>query len=298
MEESSVFRDSNESPEDSEKVTCTLLQISSEQLSQIRDRIKAVRGHVRISVHPQYIERRPDKHPKEYGNVNEVLKLLATGFERTTKSVNTNSKSSPLFIFEEERHVGEMRHNISEQIGTSKDQLASRGFVFIPTMDGSGQLSIRACCSAYDAVHGNGIFAKRITRRAELRKIIDQIEGQRDEGAWKPPSREEFEKIIERLNQQKPYLEEVKEIDKKIIALRKKIFADVFHTFGIKSALISGAYFHLMNIEEVKELQGCAGYITDALRKSGILVDVSRYSSQSKDELKKEGIETKQTGKE
>ena len=288
-----------------EEMTSEFLRLSKEEIRRTRERIRGIQGHVRISVHPLYIGRWPGTYPGPRDEAWTVHNDLKEGLERTTRSVNKNQKSAPLFIFEEGEHMKQSSEDIAESLGFPTQDLVRHGFLFVPTQTGSGDLSDQAASLAYEKVHAvppEETYEKLSARREELvLELVGLREPYKKNLTWgvNPYTEEDLSRWLEKIQKSKPLHAELRAIRETFDVRRRKVFSALCHSLEIRSALISGAYFYAISSGSTgdKKLSGCAGGVTTDLRNAGVQVDISRHSSMSREKIQEEGFDTKQTGK-
>lgn len=273
------------------------LRITPEELATFRDRVERAKGHVRIAVHPLYLTKNPKTFKPSSGeSVEDVHAFLENGFVRIVKSVYKNQESAPLMVFEEKDAVEEIKQYIRVVIGeTQKKALASLGFLICPTESESGSLPEDQTNRALDVAEGiprelsyDTLRAKLNSIDKKLRPFADAIVGNKN------PPREVFKVYHELL----PLRLERGKIEEMFRDRTMSVFKSIIEGLHVRSALVSGAYFFSelsLFDERLKKLGGCAGGIAENLRSVDVLVDISKFSWKSRDELRAKGHETKQT---
>lgn len=116
------------------KIVIETLGISEFDLQALENRIEANLGHVRIWMHPFYMEKDPKADLKEGTRDFKVNNYLNQGLERYLKSALERGGSSPLFIFEEVSEMERTRARILKIVG--KEKLGN--VYFIQTMNEYG----------------------------------------------------------------------------------------------------------------------------------------------------------------
>ncbi|HWP61374.1 MAG TPA: hypothetical protein VN495_02115 [Candidatus Paceibacterota bacterium] len=284
------------------------LRIDDGQLQHLRNRIALVNGHVRIAVHPLFIARRPgsfsDEKKEKTGK--EVHDFLSRGFSRTVESVVKNPRSAPLFIFEEYEFLSQSAKEVAKIGHIAESAIVENGMLFFPTEQASGYLWGERAARAYERVYKIPDELSYDTVTAQQKALlaeVDAIHGKRNmEDLWtRRLTDEEFGEVLKDTKKTSALLGEYRELRDKLDLRRNAVLKAACETLGVRSALVSGAYFFEYNdpkSQEAKRLAGCAGGVTETLRQDGVRVDISRFSWEEREELAKKGFETKQTGKE
>ncbi len=273
----------------SDAITEAFLHLAPAELLDFRNRVQKCHGHVRIAIHPLYLQR----WPKAIGGVaesstsaQEVRTFLENGFTATATHAYARSESSPVIVFTEEDYILETEKYLQEILNTSPHSFASKGILVCPTSYGTGELSMSATNRAFDA--GNSLlpelsYDKLRARQDEIHKISKAL--------LDTPTDENIDEWVSLKG-------ESKDIEKTLKSRRDQVFQAVCTSLGIKSVLMSGGYFYRPSTEEEKKLmKGCAGEIRQLFVDHGVPVDISKFSWLPRDVLKKEGFETKKTGK-
>ena len=298
--------ESPESENKNEMVAEEFLGLSAAELENVRSRIEAVQGHVRIAVHPLYIGRHPDSFSaKSSGKTHEEANSsLEDGFIKMVHSVAQNEKSAPLLVFEEENFINETKEMIRGLIDADGESLAKKGFLFFETEKSQGALAGSLASRAYqekvalskDEAYEALALKKKMLLEQSKALWDDLSKTTPPKGA---PTEAESKRNLEVSKKSLSIIEEFMKIEKELESRRNAVLTSIFEALSIRSALISGGYFYTYPKampEEVKRLQGCAGSVAQSLRDSGLEVDISRFAWPPRESLKESGHTIKQTG--
>lgn len=294
--------ESREQESINEEMTCDFLDITKPELEGVRERIRGVKGHVRVSVHPLYLSRHPGTFYVEGPHVpmTDVETLLVDGFEKTVESVARSRSSSPLLIFEEHQFVDETRDIVASIADTDRARLTEAGFLFLKTDQDNGSLHGLAAARTYEGSNSVPLRDQASHLEEKQRKLTEEIRVRvLHPRAADGPIIVADEEKIKLLQERRKLFEDMDRLDDLLNERREAVLDSIVPTLGIRSALISGGYFYNNKVSgsEQDKLYGCAGSVTTALRRRGVKVDISRFAWSPRDYLQEQGIQTRQTGK-
>jgi 23S rRNA pseudoU1915 N3-methylase RlmH len=296
-----------ELPPEKEGFLCAeLLEISEEELTFLKSRIKDNQGHVQINMHPLY-----GRHhrvgldvlelgvQREEGKRTKLQAAAEEGFLRIATHVAKQPNSSPLFVFEEEAFMVDTRGYVADQLSIPVEELASRGIFFVPTLYDAGVVSYEQATRVYDHAqdtHSHETYQKLVHLEQDiLAKTRVEVMGI----AKTARTREELDtKQAAFLAQVVPIMEQVKKNLTSFQSLSEQVLYYLVHGLEISSVNLSGGFFR----KETKEKKdyyliagGCAGYLRNMLRRYDIKVNLSKYIAPKRESIGKLDPITKDT---
>lgn len=277
------------------------------------DRLHSAHGHARIWVHPLYTEQWPGtgRGTLNVTNLVDVQEKLRGSFLRTVDSVVRNPKSSPLFVYEAEAKTDETKKIIAEHIGTSPEELAELGILFIPTEAGSSMLDVKSEIRALYKGNNNEVrLAEKLNTYQEgLESYIEVSKSLREsrvkafpefeDDSYALSSRERRNEYLSRLKADRDEAKTYKTYSfNERAEIEAKVMIGIYQSLGLQSSLVSGAYLTVGKDHETKKaiLDACAGHVVTMLREANIPTDISNNIWPPKELIREAGFELKQTG--
>lgn len=264
-----------------------------------KTRAEKTGGHIRISVHPFFAERFPTTTksllPQE--TVPDALEHMREGFNRTVTSVTARPNSSPLIIFEEGRGIPQTSELLRTSV-TEKQNTSIEDVLVIETETGSGSLADAAIAKNFDTLYPDThptysntlqLYTElQYQKRQELREYLAQI----TTVDWSvPETPEEINAYRQRLLDSEEKHKPLEAARKLLVSYRQRFIADFVTHTGIKSILAQGSYI----TGNEKRVDMCLGMIVQMSRDMGIPVDISKYVLPDREQLKNNGVTTKET---
>lgn len=314
-DENSLPSSEKEKHETSLNVFYELLDVDEESFNSFKSRLIGAQGHARIWVHPLYIEQWPAIFNYSWGKESELedaKKKMRDSFLKTIKSVSKNKDSSPLFIYESTDKMRETQELIAGLLDTNLEDLSNEGFMFFPTTSGGSTLDKDVMMHAYEAGgESDREIVEQYLNKVRLEESLFKLEAVQEKemaGLFPEISKDPYllatadEKIKESYTTKT--LLNIDEKNELIRLFKQKndvsdlddvnLTLDLYSQIGLKSALISGAYF---SSHKEYGLRGCAGRVAKILRDNQIPTDISSNIWPPKDLLRKSGVVLKETNK-
>ncbi len=244
----------------------TALGISRQELFDLKERIKKMKGCVRVFVHPNYNDSRLSRFlnqgsPKEKQWFFDKYLLVKNG---ATKHV-ANSDKMPVFIFEEYSRIGVQYPNC----------------FIIPTAKDDGRISNGLLFSAFKNTDiykemQSDFFAKN-------KKIIEEFKkGVTDSQCLILSKKLTAIELERELQYQKATSDAIERLEMGIVNSNlthssskfEKVFYQILcEVLDIQKIVAGGMYID----DETKSLGGCLGHVVQVLMECGVKVTMSRH---------------------